>query len=134
MSAVHQILSMQSVFNSYVDFVTEKSRACLYGQDRGSQMNHKRAIRYIHKKKISCQRSNCSLIRNAILDQLCLKKYSYRQNWPRCRLVLVLFDKRIHTRLASTLRLHTCWVNLVEIIFDDRGGCESCMLSQLPKG
>ena len=35
---------MQSVFNSYVDFGSEKSRACLYGQDRGSQMHHKRAI------------------------------------------------------------------------------------------
>ena len=35
---------MQSVFNSYVDFGSEKSRAYLYGQDRGSQMHHKRAI------------------------------------------------------------------------------------------
>ncbi len=43
-SAVHQILSMQSVFNSYVDFGSEKSRARLYGQDLGSQMHHKRAI------------------------------------------------------------------------------------------
>jgi hypothetical protein len=44
-SAVHQILSIQSVFNSYVDFGSEKSRTRLYGQDRGSQMHHKRAIK-----------------------------------------------------------------------------------------
>ncbi len=43
-SAVKQILSLQSVFNSYVDFGSETYRACLYGQDQGSQMHHKRAI------------------------------------------------------------------------------------------
>ena len=44
LASSERVLSMQSVLNSYVDFGTEKSRACLYGQDRGSQMHHKRAI------------------------------------------------------------------------------------------
>ncbi len=67
MSAVHQILSMRSFFNSCVRFGTGKSCTRLNWQDQGSQMHHKRAIS--SQKKISCHKSDCSLICNAILNQ-----------------------------------------------------------------
>ena len=69
MSGVHHPSNLVNAesFNSYIDFGTENLLLGFMDKTKGPKCTTKRAI-----KTISCYKSNCSLICNAILNQFML--------------------------------------------------------------
>ncbi len=123
LASSERILSIESVLNSYVDFGTEKSHACLYGQDQGSQnaprKSHSFAKKRFHAKSRIAVRSAMQF-----WISLCLEKYLYHENWLSCWLVFVLFDNYWYgtgekggmgrkKTLGLMLRVNFCWRILI---------------------